>query len=40
MATLTDAQADELLVGKLYFNVHSEKSKGGEIRGPSHQIAS
>jgi hypothetical protein len=33
MATLTDSQADELLAGKLYFNVHTEKNKGGEIRG-------
>jgi CHRD domain len=33
MATLTDAQAAELLAGKLYFNVHTEKNKGGEIRG-------
>ncbi len=33
IATLTDAQADELLAGKLYFNVHTEKNKGGEIRG-------
>jgi CHRD domain len=32
-ATLTDAQAGELLAGKLYFNVHTEKNKGGEIRG-------
>jgi CHRD domain len=32
-ATLTDAQAAELLSGKLYFNVHTEKNKGGEIRG-------
>jgi hypothetical protein len=32
-ATLTDAQADELVAGKLYFNVHTEKNKGGEIRG-------
>lgn len=32
-ATLTDAQAAELLAGKLYFNVHTEKHKGGEIRG-------
>jgi hypothetical protein len=32
-ATLTDAQAAELLAGKLYFNVHTEKNKGGEIRG-------
>jgi hypothetical protein len=32
-ATLTDALAAELLAGKLYFNVHTEKNKGGEIRG-------
>lgn len=32
-ATLTEAQADELLAGKLYFNVHTEKNKGGEICG-------
>jgi hypothetical protein len=32
-ATLTDAQAEELLTGKLYFNVHTEANKGGEIRG-------
>jgi hypothetical protein len=32
-ATLTDVQADELLAGKLYFTVHTEKNKGGEIRG-------
>jgi hypothetical protein len=32
MGTLTDAQTDELLAGKLCFNVHTEK-KGGEIRG-------
>jgi hypothetical protein len=32
-ATLTDAQAAERLAGKLYFNVHTEKHKGGEIRG-------
>ena len=30
-ATLTDAQGAELLAGKLYFNVHTEKNKGGEI---------
>jgi hypothetical protein len=29
MATLTDAQTDEPLAGKLYFNLHTEK-KGGE----------
>jgi hypothetical protein len=32
-ATLTDAQATDLMAGKLYFNVHTEKNKGGEIRG-------
>ena len=33
-ATLTDAQAADLQAGKWYFNVHTEKNKGGEIRGP------
>ncbi|MGH6737746.1 MAG: CHRD domain-containing protein [Bradyrhizobium sp.] len=32
-ATLTDAQAADLMAGKLYVNVHTEKNKGGEIRG-------
>jgi hypothetical protein len=32
-ATLTDAQAADLMSGKMYFNVHTEKNKGGEIRG-------
>jgi hypothetical protein len=32
-ATLTDAQAEELLAGKWYVNVHTEANKGGEIRG-------
>jgi hypothetical protein len=32
-ATLTDAQAADLMAGKMYFNVHTEKNKGGEIRG-------
>ena len=32
-ATLTDAQAADLTAGKWYFNVHTEKNKGGEIRG-------
>jgi CHRD domain-containing protein len=32
-ATLTDAQATDLLAGKLYVNVHTEANKGGEIRG-------
>jgi CHRD domain-containing protein len=32
-ATLTDAQAADLMGGKWYFNVHTEANKGGEIRG-------
>jgi hypothetical protein len=32
-ATLTDAQATELLAGKWYVNVHTATNKGGEIRG-------
>jgi hypothetical protein len=32
-ATLTDAQAADLLAGKWYVNVHTEATKGGEIRG-------
>jgi hypothetical protein len=32
-ATLTDAQAADLMAGKLYFNVHTEANRGGEIRG-------
>lgn len=32
-ATLTDAQAKDLMDGKMYINVHTEANKGGEIRG-------
>lgn len=32
-AMLTDAQAADLMAGKWYFNIHTEKNKGGEIRG-------
>lgn len=32
-ATLTDAQATDLMAGKYYINVHTEANKGGEIRG-------
>lgn len=32
-ATLTDAQAADLLGGKWYVNVHTNANKGGEIRG-------
>ena len=32
-ATLTDAQATDLLAGKYYINLHTPAHKGGEIRG-------
>ncbi|MGG6494590.1 UNVERIFIED_CONTAM: CHRD domain-containing protein [Bacteroidetes bacterium 56_B9] len=32
-ATLTDAQAADLLAGKYYVNVHTNANPGGEIRG-------
>ncbi len=32
-ATLTDAQASDLMAGKLYINIHTAKHPGGEIRG-------
>jgi hypothetical protein len=32
-ATLTDAQAADLLAGRWYANVHTAKNPGGEIRG-------
>jgi hypothetical protein len=32
-ATLTAAQAADLMAGKYYVNVHTEANKGGEIRG-------
>ena len=32
-ATLTDAQAKDLLAGNWYFNVHTKSVPGGEIRG-------
>jgi hypothetical protein len=32
-ATLTDAQAKELLAGEWYVNVHTAANKGGEVRG-------
>ena len=32
-ATLTDAQAADLMAGRWYFNIHTAANKGGEIRG-------
>jgi hypothetical protein len=32
-ATLTDAQAEELMSGKWYVNVHTAANKAGELRG-------
>ena len=32
-ATLTDAQAADLMAGKFYINVHTAANPGGEIRG-------
>jgi hypothetical protein len=32
-AMLTDPQAADLMAGKWYFNVHTDRNKGGEIRG-------
>jgi CHRD domain len=32
-ATLTDAQAADLMGGRYYVNIHTEANKGGEIRG-------
>lgn len=32
-ATLTDAQAADLMGGKWYFNIHTAENKAGEIRG-------
>ncbi len=32
-ATLTDAQAADLLAGRWYINLHTAANPGGEIRG-------
>lgn len=32
-ATLTDAQASDLLAGRMYVNIHTAENKAGEIRG-------
>lgn len=37
-ATLTDEQAKEFMDGKVYFNLHTDKNKGGEVRGQLMQM--
>jgi len=37
-ATLTDEQAKAFADGKVYFNLHTEKNKGGEVRGQMMQL--
>lgn len=37
-AKLTDAQASELMSGKLYVNIHTAENKAGEIRGQVMKI--
>ncbi|MGF6240719.1 CHRD domain-containing protein [Paraburkholderia phenazinium] len=37
-ATLTPAQESDLLAGNWYFNVHTAKNPGGEIRGQVEQV--
>lgn len=32
-ATLTDAQATDLMAGRYYVNLHTDANKGGELRG-------
>lgn len=32
-ATLTDAQATEIMAGRTYFNIHTAANPGGEVRG-------
>lgn len=32
-ATLTDAQANDMMAGKWYVNIHTAANKGGELRG-------
>lgn len=37
-ATLTDAQAQQLLDGQMYVNIHTAAHKGGEIRGQIEEM--
>ena len=37
-ATLNDAQENDLLTGKWYFNVHTAQNAGGEIRGQVQRV--
>ena len=37
-ATLTDAQAEELMAGKWYVNIHTAANKAGEVRGQVHEV--
>jgi hypothetical protein len=37
-ATLTDAQAADLLAGRYYINIHTAANPAGEIRGHVHQV--
>ena len=37
-ATLTDAQAADLMGGRWYVNVHTEANKGGELRGQLNKM--
>ncbi len=37
-ATLTDAQAADLMAGRWYVNVHTDANKGGELRGQLNKM--
>lgn len=37
-ATLTESQAKDLLDGNVYFNIHTEANKPGEIRGQVEKV--
>ena len=37
-ATLTDAQAKDLMDGMMYFNIHTAANKPGEIRGQMEKV--